>query len=279
MRLASLLAENIPEGPVLIGATAGMRHALDTGLLHEPQVCLFTSVLQEVFGDRLGFAVLSGAEEARAEWEALEHLLGELRERPGAPGTGEAPPAQVAGMLSGGGMSCQLAVCGMSSEPRVLSFNNFVLTPGGIVDRAGKGEVVGADLPGAVAEYQARTEEQLEGLPRHHSGTFALAEWVALYVAGKPTDRDKSMGLGYQRSFSRKEVVDAIDRHIEQLISETSPAEPVPRATVVALVYGSVIRTTLRLIFGEGVNLYAVKGVNWAIGHYLLAQRTGAHFN
>jgi hypothetical protein len=265
--LAQLLADKIPEGQVLIGATAGVRHGLETGLVTRRQVEFFAVCLEQVFGDRVRFTVLDGEEEARAEWEALNHLLGERRKSPG----------HVRGMLSGGGMSCQLAVGGRAatSEPEAfLSFKNFVLTPGGIVERADRGEVTGADLREELSRYEASTREALQGLPVQQEGVFALAEWVAMYVAAEPTKRDKTMSLGYERLLSYSEVAEALDRHLEQLLSRTRPSEPVPREVVVAMTYGTVIRTMLRQIFGEDVSFYALEGVSWATGHYLRSSLT-----
>jgi len=262
--LARLLADKIPQGRVLVGATAGVRHGLETGLLRWRQVEFFAACLEELFGDRVRFTVLDGEEEARAEWEALNHLLGERRGSPG----------HVTGMLSGGGMSCQLAVRGHGSTSRpqaLLSFKNFVLTPGGIVERADRGEVTGADLREELPRYEASTREALRGLPVQQEGVVALAEWVALYVAAAPTERDRTMSLGYERLLSYSEVAEALDEHLEQLLGRTSLSEPVPREVVVAMTYGTVIRAILRQIFGKGVSFYALEGVSWATGHYLLS--------
>jgi len=271
--LLDLLEKEIPEGLVLVGATAGVRHALHMGELGAKELNDFAASLQERLGSRASFMVLSGEDEARAEWEAVKY---ELRIRVGALGSS---PMVCAGMISGGGMSCQMAIGGAGDEgPRFLSFENGVLVPGGIVSRTESGQLTFAELCDGLRAHEAAAAEAMADFPRKQQGTFVLIEWVGLFVAGEPTSRDLAMGLGYERLLSRQEVLEAVDEHVASLLhdAEACTHGGVSRSTAVALAYGTVIRALLRHSFGEAAYFYGIRGVNWATGHYLLSKQAMA---
>jgi len=261
--LVGLLAEQLPEGPVLVGATAGVRHALDQGAVAPPQLESFACRLKACLGSRASFTVLSGEEEARAEWEAVRHELGAVAAR------------KCAGMLSGGGMSCQLASQDASQDPwtpelRFFSFRNQVLSPGGLVDQAAQGTLRPPGLLDGLADFEVEMAARLKELPKGLSGCFALIEWVGLYVGGESTERDRVMGLGYERLLGRQQILEAMDSHLEALRRGLVSEAPVPRSVAVGLVYGSVLRALLLGVFAEDATFRCLRGVNWATGHYLL---------
>lgn len=264
--LLELLAEKIPEGPVLVGATAGVRYALEMGLVEQPQLENFGARLRGGLGSRARFAVLSGQDEARAEWEATRYELS-IRD-----GLVDPVPASCMGMLSGGGMSCQLVLKDKHSEApeALLSFWNRVLEPGGLVESAAQGNLAVEELIAELHAHEALASDAVRNVQKQHEGTFALVEWVGLYVGGTRTKRDIAMGLGYEKNLGQPEVLEALDRHLKEMIHECGQG-PVPRPNAVALVYGTVIRTIISQVFGEGVNFYCLEGVGWATGHYLLS--------
>jgi len=267
--LVSLLEEQLPEGIVLLGATAGVRHALADGTVSQHQVDRFSALLRDRLGNRAQFCVLSGQQEGRAEWEAVVH---ELRCRPGRV---DAPPQNCVGMLSGGGMSCQLVLqCFPTVEPEAFSFENGVLAPGGLADRASRQELTLQGLLQGLRAHEEQAAIDASKLPHRLRGTFALIEWVALFVAGGRTDRDRTMGLGYERFLTRHEVLAALESHMVSLREEakSSPCR-VPRPVAVALVYGTIIRTMLREVFDDSAKFYCMTGVGWTMGHYLLAAK------
>jgi hypothetical protein len=264
--LLELLDEQIPEGPVLLGATAGVRHAINQGDLAQPQLKSFEQRLQDHLGSRAQFAVLSGEEEALAEWEAVQY---ELSVRSGL------APKECAGMVSGGGMSCQVALrADGDTAPQAFSFENFVLVPGGLVDRAGRGELQVSELFEGLATCRARTSAALQG-HRRLEGTFAMIEWVGNYVGDNRPPRDLGLGLGHERLLSHAEVVNALDLHLSSLTPPPGSGgeAPVPRSTAVALTYGTVLKTLLTESFSEGALFYCLAGVNWATGHYLMTRQ------
>mmetsp|Transcript_4239 Transcript_4239/g.8597 ORF Transcript_4239/g.8597 Transcript_4239/m.8597 type:complete len:431 (-) Transcript_4239:240-1532(-) len=270
--LVDLLAQQLPSGLVLVGATAGIRNALDTGVLTREQLGAFSRRLRAGLGERASFDVLSGVGEGKAEWEAVAH---ELSAHPGA---GRLKFEDCAGMLSGGGMSCQLAVKGKGAEEAaVFSFGNSVLTPGGLVDRAAQGSLTGRELFEGLRAHEAAVAEKVSRLPRSLSGTFALIEWVGFYVAGEPTARDLPMGLGYERPLSRHEILDALERHLQALRPQRGDVI-VPRPVAVSLVYGTVLRALLRGVFDDAATFYCLSGVSWAMGHYLRSRRSACYF-
>ncbi|CAJ1403132.1 unnamed protein product [Effrenium voratum] len=256
------LSQLTAKGPVLLGATAGVRHAVEDGSLPESKLQLFRDRLHETFGPRARFMVLSGQEEARAEWEALQHALDF------AP---DLSRDHFDGMLSGGGMSCQLVLRRDGSSPDLFSFRNGVLAPAGLADRAGRGELLAEDLAAELDVLQRKAEEQAARLPRVAADGFALVEWLGLFVAGESTERDQVLGMGYERWLSRQEILERVSAHLAKLATQYSPgAGPVPRRAAISLNYGIILRAVLQRCFHAGSRFYCLKGVNWSTGHYLL---------
>jgi len=255
--LLCLLAEQIPAGPVLVGATAGVRQALHDGTLTPAQLTTFQKRLDNRLGSRATFALLSAEQEARSEWKAAQHVLGKAR---------------CAGMLSGGGMSCQLVV---DAEPKkdatTFSLCNGVLAPGGLVDRAGPQALPVHQLLQGLQDVEAATVSQLQAMPFEGNlcGTFALVEWVGFYVGGQSTDRDMALGLGFDKYLTRAQVLQALNQRLETLKGNS---EEVSRRETVALVYGTVIREILLRAFSEEASFLCLQGVHWATGHFLLSR-------
>lgn len=281
--LLQLLEEKLPDGPVLLGATAGVRHSLEVGDVTQEQVDCFNAALRSRLGERASLSILSGEEEARTEWAAVCHELSltRLRHAQGSV-AGAAPPEELRGMISGGGMSCQLAFAasvgdhGEMAAEQFFSFTNSVLKPGGLVERAAKGLVLAKDLNAEMAVHEANVHAAVQQLPAGQAGVFAMIEWAGDFIAGERSDRDWRMNMGYDRLHSRNEVLRAIQEHAISLWP-TDPHEPVPRSAAVALLYCTVLRTTLRHAFNEDAFFYGMRSVNWATGHYLLTRQKMLH--
>lgn len=265
-KLLCLLAEHVPKGRVLLGATAGLRHAVETGLLSASQLEFFEARLQNRLGKRASFTMLTGEQEARAEWEAMQHQVPRSQE--------------YAGMLSGGGMSCQLVARRSESQEESLffSFWNEVLIPGGIVHRAAAGSLPLNEIIEELAVLEAKLLKQFKTLPTGLSGCFSLAEWMGGYVAGKSTDRDLRLGLGYEHSISPECLIKAVDQQLAFAKLNYAAADAKEaRRLAVALVYGSVLRMLLSQVFAKEASFVCVRDVTWAAGHYLMS-RKDPHF-
>mmetsp|Transcript_135578 Transcript_135578/g.270482 ORF Transcript_135578/g.270482 Transcript_135578/m.270482 type:complete len:468 (-) Transcript_135578:186-1589(-) len=269
--LIGLLEEKLPAGLVLVGATAGVRDAVKRGDLLQAQLEDFASQLQDRLGCRASFSLLSGEAEARAEWAATIHTF---KTKTAHAAASQEWPTELAGMLSGGGMSCQLAVCGEGGidDPDCFSFDNRVLAPGGLAERAGAGMLTATELNEGLRSVEEAMVDRMAGLPRRLRGSFAIVEWVALFIASDPTERDRSLGLGYERRLNRQQIIQALDRHLQSLRSCAHDGAPVPRPNVVALVYGTVLRALFQEIFDDNADFICLKGVSWATGHYLLSR-------
>ncbi|CAE6940506.1 PYK [Symbiodinium sp. CCMP2456] len=244
--LLRLLEQELPDGAVLLGATAGVREAVQDGSLNNSSLQHFRDRVLDCLGPRAQFMVLSGQEEARAEWEALQHSLAFT------PGL---HAGLFAGMMSGGGMSCQLAVQG-DADVALFSFRNGVLAPGGIAEAAGKNLLFARDLPGKLEEVRA------------------VAKWLGLYVAGESTERDLLMGLGYNRWLAHQEVLEAVNCHLGDLksrfLNDDHPSsEPIPRRVAISWTYGIILQEILKHCFETSASFYCLKGINWSTGHYL----------
>ncbi|CAK9000097.1 unnamed protein product [Durusdinium trenchii] len=209
--------------------------------------------------------VLSGEEEARAEWEALQHALD------------YAPDLDrdlFDGMLSGGGMSCQLAWRGRVT-PELFSFRNGVLQPGGLADKANRQKIVGEDLVKELALVRLATKALVAHIPsfknEQRQGNVALVEWLGLYVAGEPTERDLVMGLGYNKWLTRDQILEAVTSHLGELDADyIQKWEPISRRAAISWVYGIILQTLLEELFDANTNFYCFKGINWSTGHYLM---------
>ena len=205
--------------------------------------------------------------EARAEWEALQHALDYRL---------DLEASQFDGMLSGGGMSCQLALRGRDVE--LFSFPNGVLEPGKLADRASREAVKGSELLQALAEARSTTEALVRQLPEGMRGSFALVEWLGLYVAGESTERDLVMGLGYDRWLSREEILTAVAEHLKKLHKEyLRHSRPITRRAAISWVYGIILQTLLQHSFDAETSFYCFKGITWSTGHYLMHRETVDH--
>jgi hypothetical protein len=269
--LLGLLEEKLPGGLVLVGATAGVRDAVKRGDLLQAQLEDFASQLQDRLGCRASFSLLSGEAEARAEWAATIHTF---KTKTAHAAASQEWPIELAGMLSGGGMSCQLAVCGEGGidDPDCFSFDHRVLAPGGLAERATAAMLTAAELNEGLRSMDEVMVDCMAGLPCRLRGTFALVEWVALFIASDPTERDRSLGLGYERRLNRQQIIQALDRHLQSLRPDAHDGTPVPRPNVQPLVYGTIIRALFQEIFDDNADFICLKGVSWATGHYLLSR-------
>lgn len=271
--LLTLLEERLPAGLVLVGATGGVRDAVSRGELLQPQLEDFASRLQDRLGGRASFNVLSGEAEARAEWESTVHTF---KMKAAHAATSQEWPTELAGMLSGGGMSCQLAVGGEggTDSPDCFSFVNGVLAPGGLAERAGAGKLTATELNEEIRSVEEAMVHRMARLPRRLRGSFALVEWVALFIASNPTERDRTLALGYEQRLSRQQIIQALDRHLQKL--RVHDGAPVLRPNVVALVYGTVLRALFEEVFDDSADFFCLKGVSWTTGHYLLSRQMAA---
>jgi hypothetical protein len=127
-KLVKQIADALPTGEILAGGTEGVRYALDKGDITEKDLDAFAKTFREHLGDRAKFDVLTKEQEARAEWTSVEFALrnmDQLREK------GVPKSADVAGMVSCGGISCQVAMKS-GSKPKdspdtsFLSFRNLI---------------------------------------------------------------------------------------------------------------------------------------------------------
>lgn len=260
--LLCLLGRQVPKGRLLLGATAGVRDAVEKGVISASHLRFFEDRLQHRLGKRASFTMLSGEQEGQAEWEAVQHQL--------------ARPEECAGMLSGGGMSCQLVARRAEplEEPQFFSFPNEVLTPNGIVDRAAAGSLTLSEAVTALTDLEGRLLKQFSTLPTGLSGCFSLAEWVGFYVGGEPTARDLALGLGYERPFRRNHLIEAVDQQLTFAKQNYAAADSKEaRRLAVSLVYGTVLRTLLHKVFAKEASFSCIRNVNWAAGHYLMSRK------
>ncbi|OLP95698.1 Pyruvate kinase [Symbiodinium microadriaticum] len=219
------------------GLAADTVAPLEDGSLNNSSLQHFRDRVLHCLGPRAQFMVLSGQEEA--SFLKMVEVLGQ----------GDADVA-------------------------LFSFRNGVLAPGGIAEAAGKDLLFARELPGKLEEVRALAKEQLAKLPRALEGSFALVEWLGLYVAGESTERDLLMGLGYNRWLAHQEVLEAVNRHLGELkrrfLHDDHPrSEPIPRRVAISWTYGIILQEILKHCFETSASFYCLKGINWSTGHYL----------
>eukprot|EP01052_Picozoa_sp_SAG31_P014753 SAG31_NODE_927_length_10930_cov_15.134983_7_plen_416_part_00 len=109
--LERIMEEENPDIPIIIGATGGLRKALDEGAVRPEQIHAFKSALEATFQGRAKLQLLTGAQEAQLELTAVRYI-GRHALPPFAPqfggGTSKVDPSEL-GVLSSGGASSQLA--------------------------------------------------------------------------------------------------------------------------------------------------------------------------
>ena len=96
-QLLEMIQQACPEGRIVLCATAGVRQLLLDRQSCQQQLQLFRDKLGARFAGRAELCVLTGEQEAAAEWQSVQQQQLGLG---------------VDGMVSGGGASCQLFVDG-----------------------------------------------------------------------------------------------------------------------------------------------------------------------
>ena len=157
---------------------------------------------------------------------------------------------------------------------RCFTVCDAVLAAGGMAEEAGQNLLFAADMPAKLAEARTTAKQQVERLPSQLRGSFALVEWLGLYVAGESTERDLLMGLGYNRWLQHHEILEAVNCHLDDLNHRflqhgRSESEPIPRRVAISWLYGTILQEILRHCFDESASFYCLKGINWSTGHYL----------
>merc|ERR1719237_324789 len=94
------------------------------------------------------------------------------------------------------------------APPHVFSFENHVLEPDGLADRAHAGKLTVAELLEGLPHFAATLALALQGLPQRLPGTFAAIEWIGFYIADDRPPRDLALGLGYNRVLPQTEVLE-----------------------------------------------------------------------
>jgi hypothetical protein len=108
--LITQIADALPNGNILAGGTEGVRYALDTGAITQEDLDAFARSFTQRLGNRAKFYVLTKEQEAKAEWKSVEFALRNM-DRLNAPDLEGLPKsADINGMVSCGGISCQVAM-------------------------------------------------------------------------------------------------------------------------------------------------------------------------
>jgi hypothetical protein len=229
--LKEVMKEEMHDLPITIGATGGLRKALDDGEVSRQQITDFQDAIQETFGGRAVFRELSGPDEARCELSAVQyiarHALPQSRPRYSRAGTKK---IEDVGMLSCGGMSSQLAY----SSRNALSHSQDLTSPGSLIKAAANAPTSNkkqdskwvftsfeTNLLGAMAEQRqigynggmGRLESrmwelmQASDLPRL-TGTYVVVELVGTI--------GKEAGLA-DRLVPKREAVQLLSQHLNSM--------------------------------------------------------------
>lgn len=258
------LGQEVPEGAVLVGATAGLRAAVARGEVTAEELERFSVRLRRELGPRANFELLSGEHEGLAEWRSVCY---ELTQRPGP---GRPHPEKCAGVLSGGGMSSQLVV--RREQVDAFSLDTGLLKSGGLVQRACQGALSGEQLLAGLPAVEAHVTEICAGLPRDLAGDYVLMEYLGGFVCHDGNGcGDITLGLGWERLLPTSELLDALRKHLESLSHEASAVgdASVSMAITKGLVHATLVQGLLRNLFDESARFFGLHEMSWPRGHYL----------
>merc|ERR1712194_157123 len=228
--------------------------AIERGDIAPELLVRFRAELQDVIGPRASFEVLSGEQEARAEWRTVQH---ELQLRAEAGGFAQ----DCAGMLSGGGMSSQLAV----GPAEFFSIKNQILAPDGLSLRAKRGELRSEELLAALPAVEAYFEAMAEALPQRLAGTYALIEVVAKRIAEDEPEFE------YNTLYSHSAILEGMARKIAAFCAKVAKTSaPVDIGITQRIVYSHLVLVLLRRVFDPSATFYMMDHVSWVVGKYLL---------
>ena len=163
-----------PALPIILGATGGVREAIDTGKVTAKDVAAFRAALLEEFGPdrRVAFRLLPGEEEAALELSAARFVAGAVIPRLN-PGLADPESAAQVGVFSAGGMSAQVAH-GQVRRPHAARALLVLPVPAAVRGRGG-GARVRVRVPHARARRrgQGSTRERHAQLQRLLSRPFS----------------------------------------------------------------------------------------------------------
>ena len=204
--------------PVIMGATGGLREAEADGRVTPAHTKALLETLHEL-APTAQFRCLSGDEEARAELRAVQHVA-EMALPDEAP--------RPIGMLSGGGMTCQLAHFVTPNEPRFLSIVAALNDATTHMRQA-------ASARDSLARYRAHMAKQVTAVGlkgQVGGGTFVVIEMPGGLGSASAFDgcfRSLSEQIG-KRLLSPDEVAGPLRAHLEEWARATPGrlAEDVP---------------------------------------------------
>ena len=242
--------------PVRGAATAGAREALRKSGerdLGKAGRAVEAALAASTRGRPTAFAVLSGAEEARLEFRAVNAAL---------PGLG---------VLAGGGKSLQVA--SSLEDAASLDLDSF----------AGHERVKkhGAKAGAMMHEWASRKDvaNALQGSVRTYQGRFALVELAAgaLHLAGGPRDADVSAADFAALLKKRRADLEARLNPTENSADRPIVNDEANAAAVRELIYAVQLGCVLDLVFKDDATFRALApkavgrepAVNWALGLYL----------
>jgi hypothetical protein len=190
----------------LVGATGGLRKAIDDGRVTPAMLLLFKQILAE-YAPSASFYLLSGEDEAEAELTAVRHVAEFVL------------PSQQVGMVSGGGMTCQVGFFDQDQEQAT-----FLSIVAGLSDAAVamlEGNVSSrVERRRALEKFDAHLAQAVDhtGKRGKLKGTFVVIEMPG--GLGSATDYDGHFArlatrIG-RRILSKQQLVEALDEQLYQ---------------------------------------------------------------
>ena len=208
----------------VVGTTGGLRQAVADGLVTPAMLAALVALLREL-APSATFMALSGDDEARAELAAVQHV---------AEAALPAAAARPMGMLSGGGMSCQVGWHERgSSVPSLLSLTPALNTHSHALKAR---TCLTADSDGgdgdvrriALKAFQANLAAEVEATGRRGKlrGTFCCIEMVGALGSAQDYAGSFAGGLADEigsRLVSKQVLVGALESHLERWQAQRGP--------------------------------------------------------
>lgn len=259
-----VLIDACSSSAVIAGATGGLRQAMRDGHVTSVMLEEFRAILYEL-APLVDFRYLSSEEEAEAELWGVQHIA-EI-----------ALPASIprpVGLISGGGMTCQVAYYpDGNGEPAFMSLVADLL---GVFPRM---KEIG--LRRALAEFEARLAQRVmeTGLTGQLTGTFIVIEMLGFFGDSRYPALE-ALGLG-KRVLSKLDIIPVLTAHIEDWLNTTDHVNDYRDAHVGIL---PVELLGLLTLLDENSRIYIQREweiapgemlkPDWSLGLYVTSNRT-----
>jgi hypothetical protein len=264
--LLNQIAEVVPSGArILGGGTEGVRFALDHGVITRAQVDDFAKAFKERLGDKADFSILTPEQEAQAEWKSIENALRNMNPRYAhendLPLLGD-----ISGMVSSGGLSCQLALRhgdlhGIAEPMSFHSFRNMIGEEEHYI-RSHKIMANSTEFKERLSAFKSRIRENINASSVHGlKGVYVLIEFWRVLSYKSP----ESPGLDPYKAHLVSDVRTTIEEWLEYVLAS---GEALTGKMTATILLSTVALVVFQDLFDPSARICIIGGkdMTWSIG-------------